>query len=363
MRYKEGSKYARNLGSMRKRKASSAKVEVLKEKEKEKSEGAPDFECNICLELAIEPVVTCCGHLFCLSCLYQWLHVHCNYQECPVCKGMVDESSIVPIYGRGSLEATVKMESEKDGNLGLKAPPRPQANRVESLRHHLQSRPLRGSATSPERLRVLFEDDDQGVQFVPAEGRSPWDLARHSSPNSQISASSSFHQDGAASHQRAAIDGSISRFPSILAEIRSLSRISDEPVEIAPADNQRDFEPVVSQTSNSSTMAMILGNNAAIDTSVEPSRGGSSMLLRVRARRRSTPVVSQSNTAADGATMDRTGGWLWFLGGVDGTAPLSCRAILLLRQMHHGWNQVEEDLQWFLGEAGEGALILQAWIM
>ncbi|KAJ6834674.1 postreplication repair E3 ubiquitin-protein ligase RAD18-like [Iris pallida] len=285
---------------MRKRKASSAKVDVLKEKEK--SEGAPDFECNICLELAIEPVVTCCGHLFCWPCLYQWLHVHCYYQECPVCKGKVDDSSIVPIYGRGSLEATAQMQSEKDGNLGLKVPPRPQGNRVESMRLHLQSRPLRGPATSPEHLRVLFEDEDQGGQFVPVEGRNPWDLARHSSPNSQISASSSFHQDGAASQQRAAIDGSISRFSSILAEIRSLSRISDEPVENAPADNQRDFEPVVSQTSNSSTMAMILGNNAAIDTSVEPSRGGSSMLLRVRARRRSTPVVSRSNTAADGAS-------------------------------------------------------------
>lgn len=284
---------------MRKWKASSAKVEASKEK----SDGASDFECNICLELAKEPVVTCCGHLFCWPCLYQWLHVHCSYQECPVCKGKVNESSIVPIYGRGSLEATVKKESEEDGNPGLKVPPRPQGSRVESLRQHLQSRPLRGPSTSLERLRVLFEDDHQGVQFVPVEGRNPWVLARHSSPNSQISASSSLQQDGAASQQRAAIDGSFSRFSAILAEIRSLSRRSDElAVGIASAANQRDSEPVVSQTSNSSTMAMILGNNAATDTSAEPSRGGSSMLLRGRARRRSTPVVSRGDAAADGAS-------------------------------------------------------------
>ncbi|KAJ6810133.1 postreplication repair E3 ubiquitin-protein ligase RAD18-like [Iris pallida] len=283
---------------MRKRKASSAKVEILKEK----SEGAPDFECNVCLELAKEPVVTCCGHLFCWPCLYQWLHVHCSYQECPVCKGKVNESSIVPVYGRGTLEATVKKESEENGDPRLEVPPRPQGNRVESLRQHLQSRSLRGPATSLERLRVLFEDNNQGVQFVPVEGRNPWVLTRHSSPNSQISASSSLHQDGAASQQRAAIDGSISRFSAFLAEIRSMSRRSVEAVGIASADNQHDFGPVVSQTSNSSTVAMILGNNAAIDASTEPSRGGSSMLLRGRVRRRSTAGVSQGSNAADGSS-------------------------------------------------------------
>jgi hypothetical protein len=34
------------------------------------SEGG-SFECNICLELAQDPVVTLCGHLFCWPCLYR----------------------------------------------------------------------------------------------------------------------------------------------------------------------------------------------------------------------------------------------------------------------------------------------------
>ena len=34
------------------------------------------FECNICLELAQDPVVTLCGHLYCWPCLYR-----CGLQE------------------------------------------------------------------------------------------------------------------------------------------------------------------------------------------------------------------------------------------------------------------------------------------
>merc|ERR1719247_3709448 len=75
--------------------------------------GFVTFECNICLEQANEPVVTRCGHLFCWSCLHQWLNtprrslVHGGLQPgtgsslCPVCKSAVTQQNVTPIYARG----------------------------------------------------------------------------------------------------------------------------------------------------------------------------------------------------------------------------------------------------------------------
>ncbi|MFS7990563.1 putative transcription factor C2H2 family [Helianthus anomalus] len=42
------------------------------------------FNCNICLEMATGPVLTCCGHLFCWCCFYQLSYVDSSAKECPV---------------------------------------------------------------------------------------------------------------------------------------------------------------------------------------------------------------------------------------------------------------------------------------
>lgn len=97
-----------------------------------------NFECNICLDIAKEPVVTSCGHLFCWPCLYQWLHLHSVHKECPVCKGEVVESNVTPIYGRGSSEVSAEGKNGEASDSGLKIPPRPRGNRVESLRQQMQ---------------------------------------------------------------------------------------------------------------------------------------------------------------------------------------------------------------------------------
>ncbi|KAF8689244.1 hypothetical protein HU200_042035 [Digitaria exilis] len=98
-----------------------------KEPDDKGSRNAANFECNVCFDMAAEPVVTKCGHLFCWECLYQWLHVHSNHRECPVCKGQVADDAIIPIYGRGGSAASVD-----------NVPPRPSGARVESSRQQLE---------------------------------------------------------------------------------------------------------------------------------------------------------------------------------------------------------------------------------
>ncbi|KAL4353628.1 hypothetical protein GQ457_06G025230 [Hibiscus cannabinus] len=104
--------------------------------EKSVSNDGSFFDCNICLDLAREPVVTCCGHLFCWSCLYRWLHMHSDANECPVCKGEVTVKTLTPIFGRGN----VIHEPEEDS--GFKIPPRPTGRRLDSWRQTIQRTPL-----------------------------------------------------------------------------------------------------------------------------------------------------------------------------------------------------------------------------
>ncbi|EFJ37628.1 hypothetical protein SELMODRAFT_402081 [Selaginella moellendorffii] len=99
--------------------------------------GNENFECNVCLDMAVEPVVTVCGHLFCWSCLHQWLYVHSENEECPVCKGSVGENSIIPIYGRGSSSSARQELSVQDDE--ARVPPRPHARRVDSLRQRVEA--------------------------------------------------------------------------------------------------------------------------------------------------------------------------------------------------------------------------------
>ncbi|XP_019165847.1 PREDICTED: E3 ubiquitin-protein ligase rnf146-like [Ipomoea nil] len=104
------------------------------ENEKANSDEISVFDCNICLDLAQEPVVTCCGHLFCWPCLYRWLNLHSDAKECPVCKGEVTMKTMTPIYGRGR---SIK-GGGVEGDSSPKIPHRPQARRFESWRQTIQ---------------------------------------------------------------------------------------------------------------------------------------------------------------------------------------------------------------------------------
>ncbi|KAL2513609.1 RING/U-box superfamily protein [Forsythia ovata] len=103
-------------------------LELDSDVKKVDKEGGSFYDCNICLEVAREPVLTCCGHLFCWVCFYQVSYIDSTSKECPVCKREVSDSTVIPIYGNGESERVVELES------GLKIPLRPKARRVESAR-------------------------------------------------------------------------------------------------------------------------------------------------------------------------------------------------------------------------------------
>uniref|UniRef100_A0A5B7BPG9 E3 ubiquitin-protein ligase RMA n=1 Tax=Davidia involucrata TaxID=16924 RepID=A0A5B7BPG9_DAVIN len=92
------------------------------------SNDAGDFECNICFELAQDPIVTLCGHLYCWPCLYRWLHLHSHSQECPVCKALIQEEKLVPLYGRGKTPTDPRSKR----NPGVDIPNRPAGQRPET---------------------------------------------------------------------------------------------------------------------------------------------------------------------------------------------------------------------------------------
>lgn len=87
------------------------------------------FDCNICLDLVHEPVVTLCGHLYCWPCIYKWIHFRSVSNEnaddpqqqpqCPVCKSEVSQKTLVPLYGRG------RSEGKESPHLGIVVPRRP----------------------------------------------------------------------------------------------------------------------------------------------------------------------------------------------------------------------------------------------
>lgn len=92
--------------------------------ETETSDGC--FDCNICLDSAHDAVVTLCGHLYCYSCIFEWLNVQTSSSEpfpihktCPVCKSNISHTSLVPLHGRGSSQAE---QEEKRSRLDLCIP-------------------------------------------------------------------------------------------------------------------------------------------------------------------------------------------------------------------------------------------------
>ncbi|KAE9590478.1 putative transcription factor C2H2 family [Lupinus albus] len=128
-----------DYGRIGKRKATYLIANALKAEtytNKAQGCGGNFFDCNICLGMARDPVLTCCGHLFCWPCFSQLSYAYLEAKECPVCKGEVTETGITPIYGNGDANNSIQLELEATG---FRVPSRPHARRVESIRQYLRN--------------------------------------------------------------------------------------------------------------------------------------------------------------------------------------------------------------------------------
>jgi len=114
------------------------------------------FDCNICLELAQDPVVTLCGHLFCWPCLYRWLQMHSICQECPVCKASVEEEKVIPLYGRGKIGSVDPRRKTVPGVNNI--PHRPAGQRPETAR------------PTEQQQYQYYQQHHHGFNFMPAAG-------------------------------------------------------------------------------------------------------------------------------------------------------------------------------------------------
>ncbi|KAI8346672.1 hypothetical protein B0O80DRAFT_503311 [Mortierella sp. GBAus27b] len=92
----------------------------------ESSDSGAEFSCNICFDTSVSPVLTLCGHLFCWSCLHQWLEAQHQNPTCPVCKAGCAQDKVIPIYGRGKEQVDPRSST---------TPKRPAGQRPEPLRN------------------------------------------------------------------------------------------------------------------------------------------------------------------------------------------------------------------------------------
>lgn len=122
-----------------------------------------DFECNICMDIAQDPVITLCGHLHCWPCLYKWLQTHAPSHECPVCKAPIHEDKLIPLYGRGKTPT-------QDPRSRPLIPDRPVGQRPETAPDNLPNTVSGRRTVEVGENMGLVSDGFGGVWSIPIPG-------------------------------------------------------------------------------------------------------------------------------------------------------------------------------------------------
>lgn len=213
-----------DCGRIRKRKATYLIAKALgMETSSNEAEGCTGnfFDCNICLYMARDPVLTCCGHLFCWPCFYQLSCAYLNTKECPVCEGEVTETGIIPIYGNASVNSSDQLELKESG---FRIPSRPRAPRVESIRQQIRNRGASSTIQDMMWHGNFFDGSGERVQMeIPNTATNRTNVlvtqSRQEIENNQHASSHQFSgllPQGAAS------------FSSLSSAINSAERLSEE---------------------------------------------------------------------------------------------------------------------------------------
>ncbi|KAI8890228.1 hypothetical protein K501DRAFT_237196 [Backusella circina FSU 941] len=147
--------------------------------EQDEYNGGGFYECNICFDTAIHPVLTLCGHLFCWTCLAQWLNAQSRNPTCPVCKAGSGTDKVIPVYGRGKEES----DPRKDPSI----PTRPAGQRPAPL--HDPNRPVTTSFFSQPFGNNAF---NRGQFSVSGFGFFPLGMALNGTASNQQSPQGAF---------------------------------------------------------------------------------------------------------------------------------------------------------------------------
>ncbi|XP_060201975.1 E3 ubiquitin-protein ligase RMA1H1-like [Lycium barbarum] len=107
------------------------------------------FDCNICLDVVHDPVVTFCGHLYCWPCIYKWIQFQSipsenpdhQHPQCPVCKAEVSQKTLIPLYGPGQATKPAEDDVPSKRTVIPQRPPIPRCGVHTHNSHQSQQNP------------------------------------------------------------------------------------------------------------------------------------------------------------------------------------------------------------------------------